>query len=494
MSDLEEQETTHIEDWCSANILNDNNGINSIAITPDNEIENYIHDIRSTGGHKDVTYSASGRNFRKRKRSTSSEEYSTSDKSRRKERSHDKKEKISAECFYDRYEGRNTENTNHSSKAIKINDAVKEKVIRESKDKKMSTSVETNWFINQRQKANERMERENSSTDISYTKSKSKERHRRRYSHTEYRNGTHKRQSPCERRSKELKTLNLSCEILVSEKTTPDSVDDRLDHRRSRLRRTKSKNHDDLRHRSPSTHSEIKRNETHLRLRDKSSSRRSRTPTFSKHLKSRSKSISRHSIRKPSSDNNVESRHKYKTRHSRSPSIKRYNESRGRSDSKHITSSAETAYNEIFRPRESISPNTGNHNDSSNKSRSAHSRSSSTSFCLSKTSSTLHSPPRHATNLKDRSRSHDIKSYTYSVIIPKYLVEEHFIRQKIDTKINEYISNPESHPQHNQEWIKFATSQCEPICPNMSQYRPCPQHYQLSTTLADLGSGPEAQT
>ena len=462
LNDIEEQDTTDIEgsNPCSAHILNDSNGLKLIAITPDIEIENYIRDIRTTSRHKDVSYSDSDRNFRKRNRSTSSEKNYTNDKSRSKERLHGKKEKSSVESFYDRYE---VQNTNHSSNSSQMNDGTKKKMLGESTDKKISMPGETNWLINQRQKANESLERENSFSDIPYIKSKSTERHRRRYSHTDYRNNTHMRQSQCERRSKELKTFNLSCEIKVSQKTTPNSVNDSLDHRRSRLRRTKSKNHDDLRYRSASTHSESKRNEKPLRSSHRSSSRRSIAPIISDHFKSRSKSSSRHSIKKTDNDKNIESRHKYKTRHSTSPSTKRCYESRCRSDSKHRTSSSETAYNEISRTKESMSPNIENHKKSSNKLRSADSRSPSTSFSLSKRSSTLHSSPKHVTNLKDRTRSHDIKSYKYSVIIPKYLMEEHCIRQKIDAKIHEYISNPESHPQHNQEWIKFATSQCQKI-------------------------------
>ena len=51
--------------------------------------------------------------------------------------------------------------------------------------------------------------------------------------------------------------------------------------------------------------------------------------------------------------------------------------------------------------------------------------------------------------------SKNIKSYLYSVKIPKYLEEERLLRQKIDVKINQYLSNPESHPQYDQELAKF---------------------------------------
>ena len=101
------------------------------------------------------------------------------------------------------------------------------------------------------------------------------------------------------------------------------------------------------------------------------------------------------------------------------------------------------------------------HNESRYKSRTRHRTSPNRVPCSSKnpcSSCTASMSDKHS---KDRDRTpNNIKSYTYNITIPRFLEEEQELRQKIDTQINEYTSNPQSHPQHDKEWIKFATSKC----------------------------------
>ena len=75
--------------------------------------------------------------------------------------------------------------------------------------------------------------------------------------------------------------------------------------------------------------------------------------------------------------------------------------------------------------------------------------------------SSLHSgiDPNFNTCSQQKPISPDIvKSYSYSVRIPQYLEEEHLLRKKISIKINQYLSNPESHPQYNQQLSRFISS------------------------------------
>ena len=65
---------------------------------------------------------------------------------------------------------------------------------------------------------------------------------------------------------------------------------------------------------------------------------------------------------------------------------------------------------------------------------------------------------------KPKNESSDtVKSYVLSVTIPKYFEEESSLRETTKSIISEYILNPQSHPQHDKEWIKFATTKCQKI-------------------------------
>ena len=84
------------------------------------------------------------------------------------------------------------------------------------------------------------------------------------------------------------------------------------------------------------------------------------------------------------------------------------------------------------------------------------SRKSSVSSSTSTTDPNMSDSPLQVIAPRSSNLSPDnMKSYLYSVKIPKYLEEERLLRQKFDVKINQYLSNPESHPQYDQELAKF---------------------------------------
>ena len=73
------------------------------------------------------------------------------------------------------------------------------------------------------------------------------------------------------------------------------------------------------------------------------------------------------------------------------------------------------------------------------------------------------SPPQTSNSTFRVDPIENIKSYLHSVKIPKYLEEEHSLRQEIDSKINQYLSNPESHPQYDHEWKKFISAKSKMV-------------------------------